>query len=49
MLMVEQNAHQALKIADYAYVMQSGKMVNAGTPKELMNIEELRKAYFSIT
>lgn len=48
-LMVEQNAHQALKIADYAYVMQSGKVVNSGTPKQLMNIEELRKSYFSLT
>ena len=47
-LLVEQNAFQALKIADYAYVMQEGKVVNEGPPSKLMDQEELRKAYFSI-
>ncbi len=48
-LMVEQNAYRALDVSDHAYVMQEGKVVNSGHPSELMNIEELRKAYFSIT
>lgn len=45
-LMVEQNAYQALRIADFAYVMQMGKIVNQGTPSKLMDLEELRKSYF---
>ena len=47
-LLVEQNAFQALSIADYAYVMQEGKVVNEGPPSKLMDQEELKKAYFSI-
>jgi branched-chain amino acid transport system ATP-binding protein len=48
MLIVEQNAVQALRVADYAYVLQEGRVVNEGAPSELMNSEDLRKAYFSI-
>ncbi|HYY90751.1 MAG TPA: ABC transporter ATP-binding protein [Candidatus Dormibacteraeota bacterium] len=48
MLIVEQNAVQALRVADYAYVLQEGRVKNRGPPSELMNSEELRKAYFSI-
>jgi len=48
MLIVEQNALQALGVADYAYVLQEGKVINEGPPAELMDSEELRKAYFSI-
>src|SRR5436309_3283438 len=48
MLIVEQNAVQALGVADYAYVLQEGKIINEGPPTELMDSEELRKAYFSI-
>jgi len=48
MLIVEQNAVQALGVADYAYVLQEGKIINEGPPAELMDSEELRKAYFSI-
>lgn len=47
-LLVEQNAFQALNIADYAYVMQEGKVVNEGPPSKLMDQEELKKAYFSL-
>ena len=47
-LLVEQNAFQALNIADYAYVLQEGKVVNEGPPSELMDQDELKKAYFSI-
>jgi len=48
MLVVEQNAYQALRIADYAYVLQEGRVVSEGPPSDLMDKEELRKAYFSI-
>lgn len=47
-LLVEQNAYQALNIADYAYVLQEGRVVTEGPPAKLMDQEELKKAYFSI-
>jgi len=47
-LLVEQNAFQALNIADYAYILQEGRVVNEGPPSKLMDQEELKKAYFSI-
>jgi len=48
LLIVEQNAAQALAVADYAYVLQEGRVINEGPPAQLMDSEELRKAYFSI-
>ncbi len=47
-LMVEQNAFRALELCDYAYVLQEGRVIKSGSPSELMNDEELRKAYFSM-
>jgi len=44
-LLVEQNALAALKIADYAYVLETGKVVLQGTGKELLKDEAVRKAY----
>lgn len=35
-LLVEQNAHQALLASSYGYVMESGKIVLEGSAKELM-------------
>ena len=34
-LLVEQNVRQALKIADYAYVLETGKMVLSGSADEV--------------
>jgi branched-chain amino acid transport system ATP-binding protein len=48
LLMVEQNAYQALRIADFGYVMQEGRIVKSGPPDQLLDMEELRKAYFAI-
>jgi branched-chain amino acid transport system ATP-binding protein len=48
LLLVEQNAYQALRIADFGYVMQEGKIVNSGPPDRLLDMDELRKAYFAI-
>lgn len=42
---VEQNAYQTLKIADYAYVLELGKVSNQGTGQELLENEELVNAY----
>jgi len=44
-LLVEQNAKKALSIADRAYVLEIGKMVKTGTGADLLNDEEIRKAY----
>ena len=44
-LLIEQNAHAALEIADYAYVLETGviTMQNIGTV--LLNDDNIRKAY----
>jgi len=44
-LLVEQNAHMALSIANRAYVLETGKIVLSGDSKELAASEEVRKAY----
>ncbi|NLM74616.1 MAG: ABC transporter ATP-binding protein [Clostridiaceae bacterium] len=44
-LLVEQNAKMALQIADYAYVIETGSIVLSGTGKELMESEDIKKAY----
>ena len=44
-LLVEQNAKKALGIADRAYVLEIGKMVKTGTGKELLDDEDIIKAY----
>jgi branched-chain amino acid transport system ATP-binding protein len=44
-LIVEQNAYQTLKIADYVYVLELGKVKSEGTAKELLNDDQLVKAY----
>lgn len=44
-LIVEQNAYQTLKIADYVYVLELGKVKSEGTAKELLADDQLVKAY----
>lgn len=44
-LLVEQNAHMALSIANRAYVIETGKIVLSGDAKQLAASEEVRKAY----
>mgnify|MGYP002447380165 FL=1 len=43
--LVEQNAKQALSLADRAYVLETGNVILEGTGKELLNNENVRKAY----
>jgi len=45
MLVVEQNANMALSIADRGYVLSTGRLVLSGPAKELLQHEDLRKAY----
>ncbi len=44
-LLVEQNAYAALKIADAAYVLEVGRIVLSGTGKQLLNDPKVREAY----
>lgn len=44
-LLVEQNAQMALKVADRGYVMESGRIVLAGEAKSLLSDENVKKAY----
>ncbi len=44
-LLVEQNAFAALKIANYAYVLETGRVVLEGTGQELLRNDQVRKAY----
>jgi len=43
--MVEQNAHQALAVADRAYVLQNGHLVLSGAASELARDPRIREAY----
>ena len=44
-LLVEQNAQKALRVADRAYVLETGRIVMSGTGKELAASPEVQKAY----
>jgi len=47
-LLVEQNAAAALKIADYAYVMETGRIVFDGPPQKLLANEDVKEFYLGI-
>ena len=47
-LIVEQNLVQALGIAQRAYIMETGHIVMEGLSKDLMNNEDVRKAYLGV-
>ena len=44
-LIVEQNARQALKIADYGYVLETGKVVAEGPAAQLLEDSSIKEAY----
>ena len=44
-LLVEQNAKQALKVADYGYVMETGKVIISGEAKDLLEDPRIVEAY----
>lgn len=46
-LLVEQNAHQALKVAHYGYVLETGHIILEGPSSEISQNEQVRKAYLS--
>jgi len=47
-LLVEQNVHESLRIADRGYVIETGQNVISGTASELRGSEELQRAYLGI-
>ncbi|MFY4754824.1 ABC transporter ATP-binding protein [Campylobacter jejuni] len=47
-LLVEQNAYSALKISDYAYVLENGRIVMENEAKNLIGDDEIRKKYLGI-
>jgi len=47
-LMVEQKVQEALEIANRGYVIQTGKIVQAGSSQELLNSDEVKKAYLGM-
>ena len=44
-LLIEQNANMALKVADYAYVLETGRIGLSGPGRELLVNEDVKKAY----
>ena len=44
-LLVEQNAQMALRVADRGYVLETGKIVTSGSGQELLNDDVVKKAY----
>jgi len=47
-LFVEQNVRRTLQEADRAYILESGRVALSGSPAELQEEEEVKKAYFGI-
>jgi len=47
-LLVEQNANQALALADKAYVLETGKITHTGTGKELLANAAIKEAYLGV-
>ena len=47
-LLVEQKVQESLEIADRGYVIQTGKIVQAGSSQELLNSDEVKKAYLGL-
>ncbi|HID16246.1 MAG TPA: ATP-binding cassette domain-containing protein, partial [Candidatus Atribacteria bacterium] len=44
-LLIEQNAKASLKIAHYGYVLETGRIILEGEGRDLLNNEEVKKAY----
>lgn len=47
-MLVEQNVRQSLQISDYAYVLETGRVVLDGTGREVLDNDHTRKAYLGI-
>jgi branched-chain amino acid transport system ATP-binding protein len=47
-LLIEQNARMALSIADYGYIMETGKVVMDGDPSKLLGDEDVQEFYLGL-
>jgi branched-chain amino acid transport system ATP-binding protein len=47
-LLVEQNVREALEISDRAYILQTGRITRQGASRELLESDEIRKAYLGM-
>jgi len=47
-LLIEQNAVKAISTADHGYVLQKGRIIAEGKPKQLMTVEVIQKAYLRL-
>jgi branched-chain amino acid transport system ATP-binding protein len=47
-LLIEQNANMALSIADYGYIMETGKVVMDGDPQKLLGDEDVKEFYLGL-
>ncbi len=47
-LLIEQNANMALSIADYGYILETGKVVMDGDPEKLLNDEDVQEFYLGL-
>ena len=47
-ILVEQNAFMALSIADYAYVLETGRVVLSGEGPALLQNDDVRKSYLGV-
>ena len=47
-LLIEQNANMALSIADYGYIMETGKVVMDGDPAKLLKDEDVKEFYLGL-
>lgn len=47
-LLVEQNVKEALRIADYGYILQAGRLVLEGPSNELLNTDLIKSAYLGM-
>jgi branched-chain amino acid transport system ATP-binding protein len=48
-LLVEQNAHLALELAEYGYVIENGRIVLDGPAEKLKNNEDVKEFYLGFT
>jgi branched-chain amino acid transport system ATP-binding protein len=47
-LLVEQNVHRSLEVADRAYIIERGRIVLSGTSESLKQDEHVKQAYFGL-
>ena len=47
-LLIEQNVHKSLEIADRAYVLENGRITLEGKSGDLLEDERMRKAYLGL-